>query len=75
MSAHLLAPERAVDSRAVPVHAGRMLSPRPSQRAGRSLPARPRPPWHVHWFRHVGEDPLGPAGVYACRCGEVRPGL
>ncbi|WP_176522762.1 hypothetical protein [Blastococcus aggregatus] len=48
---------------------------RSSRRAGIGLSTAPRPPWHVHWFHRVGEDPLGPAGMYACRCGLVRPGL
>jgi hypothetical protein len=28
---------------------------------------------HVHWFRRVGDDPFSSAGLYACRCGVVRP--
>ena len=36
---------------------------------------RPATAWHLHWFRWTGEDPLGPAGMYACRCGQRRPGL
>ena len=30
---------------------------------------------HVHWFRWSHDDPLDPAGMYACRCGVRRPGL
>jgi hypothetical protein len=30
---------------------------------------------HVHWFRWVGSDAFSSASLYACRCGEVRPGL
>ncbi|WP_155858781.1 hypothetical protein [Candidatus Blastococcus massiliensis] len=32
-------------------------------------------PWHVHRFRRTGDDPLGPDGLYACRCGEIRSGI
>ncbi|WP_279536017.1 hypothetical protein [Blastococcus xanthinilyticus] len=28
---------------------------------------------HVHLFRWAGDSPYGT--VYACRCGDVRPGL
>ncbi len=31
--------------------------------------------WHLHVFRWSADDPLGPAGMYACRCGQRRPGL
>lgn len=30
---------------------------------------------HVHWFRWRGEDPFGGSSLYACRCGQVRPGI
>jgi hypothetical protein len=29
----------------------------------------------VHRFRWVRENPFGGSGLYACRCGVVRPGL
>lgn len=32
-------------------------------------------PWHLHWFRWAEDDPLGPAGIYVCRCGRARPGF
>lgn len=32
-------------------------------------------PLHVHWYRRVGDDPYSGAGLYACRCGVVRPGF
>ena len=55
-------------------HVGRPESP--SSRlsgAGRSAARFRRT--HVHWFRFVGEDPYSSSGLYACRCGVVRPGL
>ncbi|MGY1752123.1 hypothetical protein [Blastococcus sp. SYSU D01042] len=32
-------------------------------------------PWHVHWFRRLGDDPFSSASLYRCRCGHVRPGF
>jgi ribosomal protein L15E len=37
--------------------------------------ARRVSPLHVHWFRRRGDDPYSGAGLYACRCGVVRPGF
>jgi hypothetical protein len=30
---------------------------------------------HVHWFRRIGDDHFSAAVLYACRCGQVRPGF
>ena len=37
--------------------------------------SRRRLPGHLHWFRWAGRDPFSSATLYACRCGEVRPGF
>ncbi|MCZ2829876.1 hypothetical protein O2W14_13615 [Modestobacter sp. VKM Ac-2986] len=30
---------------------------------------------HLHRFRRAGDDPFSGSGLYACRCGVVRPAV
>ena len=30
---------------------------------------------HVHWFHWIDDDAFSGSSLYACRCGQVRPGL